>query len=69
MSWFSFSSVQPNAGARKRPSNRVTVDSAYLDFLASENDEDANKVEIIEEDDDDNDDSDESPRRGFFRRR
>ena len=66
---FSFSSVQPNAGARKRPSNRVTVDSAYLDFLASENDEDANKVEIIEEDDDDNDDSDESPKRGFFRRR
>lgn len=66
---FSFSSVQPNANARKRPSNRVTVDSAYLDFLASQNDEEQKPVENTEEDDDDNDDSDESPRRGFFRRR
>ncbi len=66
---FSFSSVQPNTNAKKRPSNRVTVDSAYLDFLASQNDEDSSPVEIIEEDDDDNEDSDESPKRGFFRRR
>lgn len=65
---FSFSSVQPNTNAKKRPSNRVTVDSAYLDFLASQDDEDSASVEIIEEDDD-NEDSDESPKRGFFRRR
>lgn len=65
---FSFSSVQPNTNAKKRPSNRVTVDSAYLDFLASQDDEDSGSVEIIEEDDD-NEDSDESPKRGFFRRR
>ncbi|MBO5857353.1 MAG: DivIVA domain-containing protein [Clostridia bacterium] len=66
---FSFSSVQPNTNARKRPSNRVTVDSAYLDFLAAQNDEEANAVEIVEENDDDGDDSDESSKRGFFRRR
>ena len=65
---FSFSSVQPNTNAKKRPSNRVTVDPAYLDFLATQNDEEANAVEIVEENDD-GDDSDESPKRGFFRRR
>ncbi len=65
---FSFSSVQPNANSRKRPSNRVTVDSAYLDFLASQNDKEEKPVEIIE-DDDDNEDSDELPKKGFFRRR
>lgn len=66
---FSFSSVQPNANARKRPGNKVTVDSAYLDFLAAQNDEESNPVEIVEEDDDDSEDSGESPKRGFFRRR
>ncbi len=65
---FSFSSVQPNTNAIKRPSNRVTVDSAYLDFLAAQNDEEANAVEIVEENDE-GDDSDESSKRGFFRRR
>ena len=63
---FSFSSVQPNPGAKKRPGNRVTVDSSYLDFLASESDEEPNQTPVAEEDDDE---SDESPRRGFFRRR
>lgn len=66
---FSFSSVQPNAKARKRSGNKVTVDSAYLDFLAAQNDEESNPVEIVEEDDDDSEDSGESPKRGFFRRR
>ncbi len=65
---FSFSSVQSNPDAKKRPSERVTVDSAYLDFLASENDEKVNTNENTD-DDDDEDESGEAPRRGFFRRR
>ena len=64
---FSFSSVQSNPNAKKRPSDRVTVDSAYLDFLASENDENVKTNENT--DDDDEDESGEAPRRGFFRRR
>ncbi len=64
---FSFSSVQPNTNAKKRPSNRVTVDDAYLDFLASENDEEANNTPITESDDDD--ETGESHKRGFFRKR
>ncbi len=63
---FSFSSVQTNPNAQRRPSKRVTVDTAYLDFLAAESDAEYGKAE----DDDDNDDDDEAPRRGgFFRRK
>lgn len=64
---FSFSSVQPNTNTKKRPSNRVTVDSAYLDFLASENVEEPASNEIIE--DDEPEEADETTKKGFFRRR
>lgn len=68
---FSFSSVQTNNAAIKRPSNRVTVDSAYLDFLAAESE--AENVGVDEPDDeDDEDDADDNgvtTRKGFFKRR
>ena len=64
---FSFSSVMTNVNAKKRPSNRVTVDSAYLDFLAAENGEDDTEVRIIE--DEESDDSGDTQKRGFFKRR
>jgi cell division initiation protein len=68
---FSFSSVQTNNAAIKRPSNRVTVDSAYLDFLAAESE--AENVGVNEPDDeDDEDDADDNGvtiRKGFFKRR
>ncbi len=67
---FSFSSVQTNNAATKRPSNRVTVDSAYLDFLAAESE--AENVGVEEPDDeDDEDDADDgiTARKGFFKRR
>lgn len=67
---FSFSSVQTNNAATKRPSNRVTVDSAYLDFLAAESE--AENVGVEEPDDeDDEDDADDgiTVRKGFFKRR
>lgn len=67
---FSFSSVQTNNAATKRPSNRVTVDSAYLDFLAAESE--AENVGVEEPDDeDDEDDADDgiTERKGFFKRR
>ena len=68
---FSFSSVQTNNAAIKRPSNRVTVDSAYLDFLAAESE--AENVGVDEpNDEDDEDDADDNgvtTRKGFFKRR
>ena len=65
---FSFSSVQTNNAAIKRPSNRVTVDSAYLDFLAAESE--AENVGVNEPDDeDDADDNGVTTRKGFFKRR
>ena len=68
---FSFSSVQTNNAAIKRPSNRVTVDSAYLDFLAAESE--AENVGVDEpNDEDDEDDADDNGatiRKGFFKRR
>ncbi len=62
-SMFSFSSVQNNINAKKRPSKRVTVDSAYLDFLAAENDEGKNEEEPQDAS------GEETQRRGFFKRR
>ena len=69
---FTFTDAIKNDAAEKRPSRRVTVDSSYLDFLASESEADFNRNSqpVIEEDDDDDDDEDEAPvKRGFFRRK
>ncbi len=69
---FSFSEVRTNDSALKRPSQRVTVDSSYLDFLASESDAEYNRNSqpVIENDDDDDEDEEEPPvRKGFFRRK
>ncbi len=68
---FSFSSVQTNNAATKRPSNRVTVDSAYLDFLAAESEAENVGVEEpdYEDDEDDADDDGVTTRKGFFKRR
>ncbi len=63
---FMFTDAIVNDTAQKRPSRRATVDSSYLDFLASEADAEYNKNSqpIIE------DDEDEAPvKRGFFRRK
>jgi len=64
---FSFSSVQTNASAQRRPSKRVTVDTAYLDFLAAESDAEYGNSE--EEPIEINDEGEEAPRKGFFRRK
>ncbi len=77
VSGFSFSDVQRNTSARKRPSNRVTVDSSYLDFLAAEAEADdrkssAQEIAIIEdvgEDDEDEEYPEATQRKGFFRRK
>jgi hypothetical protein len=63
---FSFSEVKTSTNSVKNSSKRVTVDSAYLDFLASESDEGFGG-----NDDDDDDTEDEEPpvRKGFFKRR
>ncbi len=64
---FMFADAITNNAAEKRPSRRVTVDSSYLDFLASESEADYNRNSqpVIEEDDED-----EAPvKRGFFRRK
>ena len=69
---FTFTDAIKNEAAEKRPSRRVTVDSSYLDFLASESEAEYNRNSqpVIEEDDDDDDDEDEAPvKRGFFRRK
>ncbi|MBR2875782.1 MAG: DivIVA domain-containing protein [Clostridia bacterium] len=63
---FSFSSVKNNINAKKRPMNRVTVDSAYLDFLASETDEEETEEEenvAVQEE------NEEPQKRGFFKRK
>lgn len=63
---FMFTDAIVNDAAQKRPSRRATVDSSYLDFLASEADAEYNRNSqpIIE------DDEDEAPvKRGFFRRK
>lgn len=63
---FMFTDAIVNDTAQKRPSRRATVDSSYLDFLASEADAEYNRNSqpIIE------DDEDEAPvKRGFFRRK
>lgn len=69
---FTFTDAIKNEGASKRPIKKVTVDSSYLDFLASESEAEYNRISqpVIEEDDDDDDDEDEAPvKRGFFRRK
>ncbi len=65
---FMFTDAIVNDAAQKRPSRRATVDSSYLDFLASEADAEYNRNSqpIIEDDEDE----DEAPvKRGFFRRK
>ena len=65
---FSFSSVQTNSNAQRRPVKRVTVDSAYLDFLASESDAEFKNGE--EEPEIINDEVEEAPpKKGFFKRK
>ena len=68
-STFSFSSVKNNVNAKKRPMNRVTVDSAYLDFLASESDEEM-REEMREETEGIPEENNEEPqKRSFFKRK
>lgn len=63
---FSFSEVETNTNSVNNPGKRVTVDSAYLDFLASESD-----AEYSGNDDDEDETEEEEPpaRKGFFKRR
>lgn len=64
---FSFSEVKTNANT---VSKRVTVDSAYLDFLASESDSDYSTNNADNDDDEDGTvEQEDTPRKGFFKRR
>lgn len=64
---FSFSEVKTNANT---VSKRVTVDSAYLDFLASEADSDYSTNNADNDDDEDGTvEQEDTPRKGFFKRR
>lgn len=68
---FTFTDAIVNDMAAKRPIRKVTVDSSYLDFLASESEAEYNRNSqpVIEENDDDEDDDEAPTKRGFFRRK
>ena len=68
---FMFTDAIKNDGAAKRPIKKVTVDSSYLDFLASESEAEYNRnSQPVIEENDDGEDEDEAPaKRGFFRRK
>lgn len=76
---FSFDDVQTNNAIKKRVYNKVTVDPAYLDFLAAESDEEEEdslpNVSYDEEISLENNESDDTQgdiapqRRGFFKRK